>query len=191
MLFTALLATLILGGCHDDTSIREFGSGTTGTTSGIGGSGSAIEIIDVGSTLAPGEFLLADFAISPAGKVSINADLSSGQEVEVYFLNETEWYFWREIENNGGDVSSYSFLSAYPDLESALSTSFNSPQVTVDAGFYGVLIENTDAGFVQPDPDGESSAVSLSVSTEAIDTSSDAPTISSVRVKKSRIGKLD
>ena len=188
-LFAILLATSVISGCNDSSSIREFG--TSAISQGSSGTDSeelppTVEFDN--STLASGEFLAAEFAFSTgaASNLWIEAQLISGPNVEIFLLDDISTESWASLVSSGGDLSTFIFPSQYPDLEGTLSGTMNTGKVVVTEGFYYLLIDNTNAGNIDPQPSAEDSVIDLRLYVESLTADgspSDARMISMSKVR--------
>lgn len=170
-LLAFLLASSVISGCNDSSSIREFGTSALSQ----GSSGTENEELPPtvefdGSSLASGEFLAAEFAFSTgaASNLWIEAALISGPNVEIFLLDEISAESWSTLVSGGGDLSTFTFPSLYPDLEGILSGTMNTSKVIVTEGFYNLIIDNTNAGNIDPQTPAEDSVIDLRLYVESL-----------------------
>ena len=191
-LLAFLLASSIISGCNDDgTSVREFG--TAALSQGNNSIGSEEEnpptVTFDNSSIATGEFLAGDFAFSTgdASYMWIEAELFSGPAVEVYLLDEAGAETWQTAINSGGDLSGFNFASPYPDLEGTLSGTINTNKTIVTSGYYKIIVENTDAGVIQPEASADAAVIDMRLYIESMTADGTASNVRVISLSKVRV----
>lgn len=80
-----------------------------------------------------------------------------------------------------------SFLLIYPDLEDTLSGTLNTGKVVVTEDFYYLLIDNTNAGNIDPQPSPEDSALDLRLYVEPLSADGSASDARMISMQKQEL----
>lgn len=165
-LLAFLLASSAISGCNDSSSIRQFGTSTSVSELSSGtllNTDRAIELS--GEDLDAEEYLEANFIFettTTSGRVWIEAELISGPALDVYFVEQSKADEWREYNQSGASLDTFSFDTPYEALSNNILTdSFATEKVYITSGNYAVIIDNTAAGSVEPASSSEVSYFNL------------------------------